>query len=967
MSEQEKVLSEPEKKQFPRNSHLLEQMKAGYKGFCKERGDNPFYSPVLRLSLSVNHKLQNNEISEKEITEAIRILTQEGLLRRAESLAEYLGNCNPEHNEANLEILLRDIMERNGGLEDFDAFRQSVEKVYYGFVFTAHPTFNMTRELSRALANHAAVKGGAGTQCDTETDIFSAAEIPFRTPGLYKEAEFSLEAIDNLQNSILKFYEITFRLAREIHPDRWAELRPRLCTIATWVGFDLDGRNDINWTATIAARLNLQIRQLENFGNRLQELLEKHEHLTDLLQPAVKKIERALVPFREHLKFFEDYEPGKDPGHNQLQKASRDLIASAPVRMLNPGPLKEIIEKALDSAQDDRAREKLLLLLTQMQNSGLGCCEVHFRINAAQIHNAIRKDVELTTHPADPRYRQTYMERLLKIYRSTSPGNIHFGNILGEEASALRLFMLIQQVLKHIDNHTPVRFLIAETESSFTLMAALHFARRFGMEDKVDICPLLETERALTRGGHIIDHLLEIPEFRDYLRKRGRMCIQAGFSDLGRYIGQTPAAASIERLKEKAANLFDDYNMKDVSLLFFDTHGESTGRGGHPENMHQRMAYITPSHFLNSLQEKSITYIQESTYQGGDGYLYFMSENTSLAALARIMEYWLTPRENAVDCFYENKNGVREFLTIVKTFQEDLMQNPDYGALLSAFGTNFIKDSGSRAVKRQYDYTRSKPKEHYAHEYRAIPHNAILGQLGVLVNSFSGLGTAIKSDPSCYNEMLENSARFRILMKLVLRAVNKSHPDTMKAYIDTLDPMLWLMLEAQCEDRAKARKYARVAELLEKYSPSTSISRIFRKIYADFTAFCQCESVVAAGQGEEEIELACLNALRIALIHQAYLLAMDIPHYSPQHDIKRDQLIYNIIRLDIPLADKELREIFPVIPDGNNHADYGEESDFGEEEIYAYEQERIFDPLLKIHRMIQDISAAVTHHIGFLG
>ena len=49
-------------------------------------------------------------------------------------------------------------------------------------------------------------------------------------------------------------------------------------------------------------------------------------------------------------------------------------------------------------------------------------------------------------------------------------------SILAERTSAMRLFLLVAQMLKYIDATTPVRFLIAECETSLTLMAALYFA-----------------------------------------------------------------------------------------------------------------------------------------------------------------------------------------------------------------------------------------------------------------------------------------------------------------------------------------------------------------------------------------------------------------------------------------------------------------------------------------------------------
>ncbi|NCC21657.1 MAG: phosphoenolpyruvate carboxylase [Alphaproteobacteria bacterium] len=962
------TLQQPGKRHAPAPS-LLDIMKSDYRRYCGERSKNPFYSSVLRLSLSLGARLQDGKIDLDDIASAIRALGREGLVRRGEGLAAYLAPCERSDNLASIERLVRALAEREGRKATFDEFNEAVGKVYYGFVFTAHPTFTMTRNLTRALAGYAAMPAGRDNARRPVDELFASAEDPFTPPTLHDEAAFSLEAIDNLHHSLDALYQAAFKVAEENYPNRWTELRPRFFTIATWVGFDLDGRNDINWTATFAAKLMLQIRQIESVRDRITELVGCDSAQCEVFRPVLRRIERSLVPLRAHYAFFDSYDPASDPGHARLQRASRDLVASGEARMLTPQPLIDGIRLILEGSSDSGLQRNLMVLLARLENFGLSRAHVHFRINAAQIHNAIRKHVELSTHPADPRFRMTYMDRLLRKFRKSKAGNIHFGNILEEEASAIRLFMLMQQVIKHIDSYTPVRFLIAETESSFTVMAALYYAHRFGIADRVDICPLFETERALQRGSRIVEHLLEIPEFRDYVRSRGRLCLQTGYSDAGRYIGQTPAAGSIERLKERVHKLFTDYKMNDAALLFFDTHGESTGRGGHPDNMHARMAYVASPHFLADLHRDGISYIQESSFQGGDGYVFFMNSETSLAAITRILEFWLAPPMTETDRFYDDKPGVTEFLTIVKEFQDELMQSPDYGALLSAYGTNLMRLTGSRAAKRQYDYSKSEPKDSYAREYRAIPHNAILAQMGVLVNSFSGIGQAIRADPSFFESMMANSERFRNIMRLVLRAMSRSNPDTMKAYIDTLDPMLWLMREAWTNDPVHAQKYAAVAGVLEQLSPVTEMSRVFRRIYADFTAFSQTAGERLAEQEDEEVELACLHALRLCLIHQVFLLAMDIPHYSPQHDISRRQLLRHVFRLDIPLADHVLREIFPVHPDDDNPVDYGERSDYGneEKETYAMEQERIFDPLLRLHALIQDVSAAVSHHVGFTG
>ena len=67
------------------------------------------------------------------------------------------------------------------------------------------------------------------------------------------------------------------------------------------------------------------------------------------------------------------------------------------------------------------------------------------------------------------------------------------------------------QMLKHLDASEPIRFLIAECETAFTLLTALYFAKLFGVDDRIDISPLFETRKALERGAEIIAEALAVP------------------------------------------------------------------------------------------------------------------------------------------------------------------------------------------------------------------------------------------------------------------------------------------------------------------------------------------------------------------------------------------------------------------------------------------------------------------------
>ena len=190
----------------------------------------------------------------------------------------------------------------------------------------------------------------------------------------------------------------------------------------------------------------------------------------------------------------------------------------------------------------------------------------------------------------------------------------------------------------YVDSAEPVRFLIAACSTPVTGRTALAFAKQFGIADKIDISPLFETGMALDQGHEIITELLKNPTYVDYGKTRGRLCIQTGFSDAGRYIGQVPASLAIERIRVKLSKRIQQSGVTGVDLLFFDTHGESMGRGAHPVSFADRLDYTYPPFSRQKFKEAGIHVKQEVSFQGGDGYVYFSHPDLAYATVCRLFE-----------------------------------------------------------------------------------------------------------------------------------------------------------------------------------------------------------------------------------------------------------------------------------------------------------------------------------------
>ncbi|MBB6251806.1 phosphoenolpyruvate carboxylase [Nitrospirillum iridis] len=957
---------------------------------------DPFANPVSLLALDVSRRLHDGELDLAAVEQAIQYLGAEGFLARARRLGAYLGEADPAANAARIRALIERLaVDAEGKTAAFDAFRGQVEKEIFGIVITAHPTFNLTGTLMDAMAQLATGRDHAGvplTAAARQALIASVASAELR-PGelsLIDEHRLSLEAITNIQAALRTVYDIVLDVARAHYPDQWSELTPRLLTVASWVGYDLDGRSDIRWSDTLHKRLVVQVGQLRHYLAEVQgirKVAPVQEDLRNVLDLLESRLALAIAQVTDEIAAF-----GQEASQKDIETIARRMHEGLPLRLVEAAHAIEQVERAIRLATsagkeggkgEKKGHEvvhRLAILKAELANYGLGQAHTHVRINATQLHNAVRKTVGMETAPDDPRYRQSYLTAISGLLDEVRPARINFGSIIAERTSAKRLFMVVAQMLKYADASVPVRFLIAESESAFTVLTALYYARLFGVSDKVDISPLFETERALEVGSRVIEQLLENPHYRDYVKRRGRLCIQTGFSDAGRYLGQTPASASIERLRLRIARLFTRHRLDGVQLVIFDTHGESIGRGAHPAGFPERLAYVAAPATLSFMSHHKIAFKQEVSFQGGDGYLYFVTPPGALAVVTRILEHMLGGKHATLDDdpFYGDADYIREFFTTVKQFQVSLVEDPNYGALLSALGTNLLYPSGSRAIKRQHDGNADDVDQSRASQFRAIPHNAILQQMGLPANTVSGVGEAIDKDPEHFADLYRASPRFRQLMGMVEYGVAIASPDALKAYIDTLDPAFWLLRAAHTADPARVEEMRRLAGILEDNPLHSRLIRIFRKLYRDFDileeGLARVERQPVPGQVPPPDEalsngLLVLHALRIALIQEVFLRATHVPQFSSQHNITHRRLLARLMQLDVPWALDLLSRIFPVTGEAAGDGDFGETATYASDDSqnYGQENERIFKPIANLYDLVRRVGNGITQRIGFFG
>ena len=945
-----------------RDAEELEAHLLGLLGSAREQAsEDPFRNPVLAVTLAITRRFDRGEIAERDLDGLFVRLRAAALADRAERLRAYVELSSTDDPDPAVPSRLAAAAEENG----FEAFLDLIRRTAFAIVFTAHPTFGMPRAVAAALAQAASLPAG-----DAQTELIGRAAALSTRPDapITLDAEFdqACEAANNARLALDGFNGALIDAARVRWPERWTELDPRPFAVASWVGCDTDGRTDIGWWDTLRYRLISKRMQFDRVLRDLPEIpaCRAARTLAEVARAAVER-QLAVAP---HL----DDEPSLEVIH----RFALALIIEREHALTDAAPLVAALTEGIAAAEDEADRRALMVLRAGVATHGLSNALPHFRLNASQIHNAVRRVIDPEGEPTDAARRRSHLATIHTLLNDVRPVAVDFGALAAERASAARLMMTIAQILKHVDGTHPVRFLIAETETGYTLLSALWLARHYGIADRLEITPLFETASALEQGMRVLDDALRNPHWREHLLRVGRLTVQFGYSDSGRYVGQVAATFWIERLRLRITEMIVQNGLTGVELAIFDTHGESIGRGAHPTSLRDRLAYLAPDNARARNRETGIRTRLESSFQGTDGYLLFGTPALATACVAQIAEhvYALDAGRDALpggpveegppaqDPIYAEPDFALEFFMVVRQDMEALVEDPGYAALLGTFGPSLIDRTGSRPVVRQSEGGGPARVTH-PRQIRAIPNNAILHQLGFLANSLHGVGRAAGRGPDLFREMCNSSSRFSRAFRLVQHAAAVSDLDVLRAYIDTLDPAVCLERARRTRKDFRREELLVIAGALERLDLATSLRGLFGRLTRDWLAL----RTAAPDLPEMSARLTLLHALRLALIHRIWFLAVHIPGFRPHAGITREQLLERFLRLDIDGCLKLLNDIFPVTPDPTLGLNFGEP--VGPRDVGTYEAEHanLFEPIRRIFAQMREISGIIQHEVGSFG
>jgi phosphoenolpyruvate carboxylase len=259
-------------------------------------------------------------------------------------------------------------------------------------------------------------------------------------------------------------------------------------------------------------------------------------------------------------------------------------------------------------------------------------------------------------------------------------------------------------------------------------------------------------------------------------------------------------------------------------------------------------------------------------------------------------------------------------------------------------------------------------------QIRAIPHNAVLQQLGYPVNVIGGFGTAAEGNYEALAELLSESERGRQLVRLVRSANALASIKTVAAFGELFNSAYWASRTYRGTENHLAASCAALAEYLVGDDRTGVFRRLASRLRIDalkLHRLTDCLSDESPAPDREGVRrrLGVLQALRLALFQHMFLKVVAVPAFSRANDISRRDVIEMVLTLRVDEALAQLRRAFPVRIPGPRDFPLDEPSDYpdGGEEGYGAIERDYISPIARAQDLALRISTAIANEFGAHG
>ncbi len=213
---------------------------------------------------------------------------------------------------------------------------------------------------------------------------------------------------------------------------------------------------------------------------------------------------------------------------------------------------------------------------------GWHLCSLDLRQNSA-VHERVIADLlrsaelceEYLNEPEEAR-----VSLLLDAWADPRPLRIPAHTYADDTERELDVFSAAADAVDRFGPSVIQHLIISKAESVSDVLEVMVLAREVGLDELVDIVPLFETIGDLERAPIVLEALIQLPAYRDHIRRRGEVHeIMVGYSDSNKDGGYLRSQWSLFTAQHALAEVADRH---DITLRLFHGRGGTVGRGGGP-------------------------------------------------------------------------------------------------------------------------------------------------------------------------------------------------------------------------------------------------------------------------------------------------------------------------------------------------------------------------------------------------
>jgi phosphoenolpyruvate carboxylase len=259
-------------------------------------------------------------------------------------------------------------------------------------------------------------------------------------------------------------------------------------------------------------------------------------------------------------------------------------------------------------------------------------------------------------------------------------------------------------------------------------------------------------------------------------------------------------------------------------------------------------------------------------------------------------------------------------------------------------------------------------------QIRAIPHNAILQQLGYPVNVIAGAGSAADGNYEELAQLLRDSERGRQLVRLIRAANALASVKTVAAYGELFNSAYWASRPYRGTESHLSAPCQALSEYLIKDDRAGVFRRLASRLRVDALKLHRLLALIPDETPRDDREpvrraIGVCQALRLALLQHMFLRAVSVPAFSRANDVSRDDVLEMVFTLLIDEALAQLRRAFPTSFPKLGDFELAEPTDYPDDEGEGYEAiRRLFiDPIEQAQTLSLRIGSAIANHFGAHG